>query len=150
MIGARTKARQFAMQILYQIYSRDGNLLGISKDDLPRIVSDFWLGVHERLEPDMKDYCENLVRGVVDHAAAIDGLIEHHAQNWKIARMARVDLSILRLAAYELGFASPEVPREVAINEAIELSKRFSTRESAPFVNGILDAMAKAAMKGSA
>jgi N utilization substance protein B len=86
-------------------------------------------------------FAEDLVAGVVANRTAIDGLIEEKSKNWALGRMARVDLSILRLAVFELLFR-PDIPKNVTINEAIEVAKKFGTEDSPAFVNGILDEVA--------
>ena len=84
-----------------------------------------------------------LVEGVWEKGADLDGLLSRFSQNWRLERMGKVEVAILRLALYELIFR-PDVPPRVAINEAIELSKQFGDQGSRAFVNGILDAAAKA------
>jgi N utilization substance protein B len=79
-----------------------------------------------------------LIDGVKEHQARIDAMISQVAENWRLDRMAAIDRNILRLGAYEMLFR-PEVPAKVAINEALELAKRYSTAQSSRFVNGILD-----------
>lgn len=88
------------------------------------------------------DFAQRLVRGVMDHAGAIDTLISKYSLNWKVHRMSRVDRNVLRLAAYELTF-EPDVPVRATLNEAIEMAKRYGTEESGKFVNGILDRIAQ-------
>ena len=83
------------------------------------------------------------MRGVADYLERIDGMIEELSTNWALDRMARVDLSLLRLAAYEL-MARPDVPASVAINEAIEIGKIYGTKDTPAFVNGILDKISRA------
>lgn len=87
---------------------------------------------------DFYAFAEELAWGVMQNKEACDDLIRKHAQNWTFSRIAKVDLSILRLAIYELLFR-PDIPPIVSINEAIELSKIFSTPDSKRFINGILD-----------
>src|SRR5262245_41867029 len=91
-------------------------------------------------EPDKtaREFATQLVNGVVEHREELDQVIRGVAQNWEIARMAVIDRNVLRMAAFEL-FHCPDIPPKVAINEAIELGKRFSTQNSGAFVNGILD-----------
>jgi len=86
-----------------------------------------------------------MVRGTWDKISDIDKALRGLAENWDLARMAAVDRNILRLAAFEILY-EPEVPKSVAINEAIEIVKRFSTDESSKFVNGILDKLEKKAV----
>lgn len=87
--------------------------------------------------PDPEYYSETLA-GVWTHREEIDALIGQAAENWRIGRMALVDRNILRLGVFEIGH-SPDVPFAVAINEAVELGKRFGSEESGAFINGILD-----------
>jgi N utilization substance protein B len=90
---------------------------------------------------EVREFAEELVAGVVANRDAIDNIIVDKSKNWAISRMARVDLNILRLAVFELLFLS-EIPRNVTINEAIEVAKKFGTEESASFINGMLDEIA--------
>jgi N utilization substance protein B len=87
------------------------------------------------------EYVCDVVNGVAGRLAELDELIRRYARNWDLERMPALDRAILRLAAYELGHR-PDVPRNVVINEAVELAKVFSTDESGRFVNGMLSAMA--------
>ncbi len=91
-------------------------------------------------------FAETLVRGVVEYRAVIDRKITEVARNWSVDRMTAVDLSILRMAAYELLY-HPEIPISVTINEAIEIAKRYGTEESAAFINGLLDKIARGVNK---
>jgi len=101
-------------------------------------------------EPNEKDksqarqYAELLVRGVIHHRDKIDQAISEASPRWRIDRMAWVDRNILRLGAFELLFRSEEVPKNVAINEALEVAKSFGTRDSVGFINGILDNLPRA------
>ena len=144
----RTRSREFALQILYQI---DMNHLDISD-----VLEDFWKDrsdlvlsdkEKEALELDKKDtdirrYAEKLVRGVLEKIEMLDKIIERVADHWEIKRMAYVDRNILRLSAYEL-LHIDDIPVKVAINEAVELAKRYGEPDSSKFVNGILDRIAK-------
>jgi N utilization substance protein B len=124
----RTRARELALQLLYQVDLRD--------EDVLTEAGEFF----REEEPDRatREFAGALVEGVVQHRAAIDETIRSVATNWEITRMAVVDRNVLRMATYEL-FHRPDVPPKVAINEAIELGKRFSTQNSGAFINGILD-----------
>ncbi len=88
-------------------------------------------------------FARELVQGVWDNRDELDGIIGRHSQHWKVGRIAKVELTILRLALYEMVYRA-DIPLKVAINEAIELSKRFGDDRSRNFINGILDAVAKA------
>ena len=129
----RRKGRELALQALYQIE--------ITGDRSARAV-DLFLG-HFEGKAAAKDFARQLVSGVVSQCADIDGRIERSADNWKLARLAKVDLVLLRLATYELVFC-PEIPASVSLDEAIEIAKRFGTGDSPAFVNGVLDQIARA------
>jgi N utilization substance protein B len=89
-----------------------------------------------------KEYARRLVDGTTQHRAQIDALLGDAARNWDLSRMAVVDRNVLRIGCYEM-LHEPDVPTKVAINEAIELGKRFSTEQSGAFINGILDRIRK-------
>ncbi len=91
---------------------------------------------------DVRGFAEDLFRSAVNRTAEIDGLIEGHAEHWRMERMAAVDRNILRSAVAELiGF--PTTPRAVVINEALEIARKFSTPESVQFINGVLDSVGR-------
>jgi N utilization substance protein B len=125
----RSRGREVALQVLYQVEQNPG----ISADEIRRFIE-------RRLLADRKlgDFTEALVAGVKEHQTQIDAMISQVAENWRLDRMAAIDRNILRLGAYEMLFC-PDVPAKVAINEALELAKRYSTAQSSRFVNGILD-----------
>ena len=136
--------RELALKVLYSLPDQKGDIAQIMKifwenfscqDDVPGDAGD---GSTLPLSPVVRRFAESLVFGVVDHKKEIDPLLKAHSTNWSLDRMARVDLSILRLAAFELIFC-PETPSSVVINEAIEIGKRFGTKDTPSFVNGILD-----------
>jgi transcription antitermination protein NusB len=128
-MGTRRKARELAVQALYQ---RD-----LTGDAFPeRFVSDFDAGDQE-----VNAFCLALIHGVSEHGPQIDLLIEQSCQNWRADRISKVDLNVLRVGAYEL--VGTDVPARIVINEAIEIAKRFGTLDSSTFVNGVLDAIAE-------
>jgi len=104
--------------------------------DLVEDLSVFFEGLDE--ERDYYNFAEELVHGIIEHSDEIDDKIIGLAKNWDFERIAKIDLAILRLAVYEL-LHRKDIPPIVTINEAIDLSKEFSTAESRRFVNGILD-----------
>ncbi len=130
----RTKARERALQALYQI--------DVAATDLDEALSRFWKSF-EPVEKEVRDLAEQLVRGVAEHRRRIDDAIEGVSVNWRLDRMAKVDRNILRLAVYELQHR-PDVPVKVAINEAIELGKKYGSESSGAFINGVLDKIASA------
>lgn len=104
--------------------------------DLVEDLSVFFEGLEE--ERDYYNFAEELVHGMIENSEDIDDKIISLAKNWDFGRIAKIDLAILRLAVYELLFRK-DIPPVVTINEAIDLSKEFSTAESRRFINGILD-----------
>ena len=126
----RTKARQLALQILYQI--------DITHENSAVSLENFWRSQSKEVDSTVKQFSLELVEGIKEHREIIDSKIAQYAENWELKRMAVVDRNILRQACFELLFR-PDIPPKVAINEAIELAKRFSGREAGKFVNGILD-----------
>ncbi|HEV3122504.1 MAG TPA: transcription antitermination factor NusB [Isosphaeraceae bacterium] len=124
----RTRAREIALQVLYQLEQNPG----YSSSNVDRFIE-------RRLrEPRLREFARELIAGVQAHQPHIDDLISGVAENWRLDRMAAIDRNILRLGAFEMLFC-PDVPVKVAINEALELAKRYSTAQSSRFVNGILD-----------
>lgn len=128
----RTKARERALQALYQI--------DVASTDLDEALSRFWRSF-EPVEREVREMAEALVRGVAEHRREIDDAIEAVSTNWRLDRMAKVDRNVLRLAVHELAHR-PDVPVKVAINEAIELGKKYGSESSGAFVNGVLDKIA--------
>jgi len=124
----RTRARELALQALYQLDLRGAEVLG----DIERFLSE------REAEPEVRAFARLLIDGCWQHLAELDTAIAAIAENWDIRRMAVVDRNVLRLASFELLFLD-DVPPKVSINEAIDLAKRFSTADSGAFVNGILD-----------
>lgn len=108
-------------------------------DDIEDIIESFWK-MNRQQDPAVVSYANQLFRGTVAMLPAIDALIQAHAKNWRLDRMATVDRNVMRLAVFEF-LDEPETPKPVIINEALEIVKKFSTEESAQFVNGILDSI---------
>jgi transcription antitermination protein NusB len=131
-MGARTTARESALQMLFAVDSTGGAV-----ED---VVRDYWRETPGDAEG--RAFADALVRGVVSALAELDQLISTASANWRVDRMTRVDRNVLRVGAYELS-RCPDVPRPVAIDEAVELAKRFGTEESSSFVNGVLDRIAE-------
>jgi N utilization substance protein B len=129
----RRKAREYALQMLFQL---DFKVEKLENRDLEA----FWSDKKENTE--VKKFAEELVRGTVNKLNEIDSMIGKAAENWVVQRMSAVDRNILRFAAYEILYMK-DIPSAVTINEAIEIAKKFSSGESAPFINGVLDRLAK-------
>ena len=126
----RTQARECALQILYQYE--------MNPEPMPEILSKFWSQQDEPFSEDIRTFAEKLALGTVEHQAEIDQVLERHADNWELARMAMIDRNIMRFATYELLYLE-EIPPKVSINEAVNIAKKFSQEESGKFVNGVLD-----------
>jgi N utilization substance protein B len=132
-MGRRRKAREVALQFLYQL-DLHGDV------DPATHEADFWS--RHPVDAETRAFVDALVHGAARRHAEVDTLIAQYTENWDLDRMAVVDRNILRLAVYEL-LDHPSVPPKVAINEAIEISKKFGSRESGRFINGILDRVHK-------
>lgn len=127
----RTRAREFALQILYQ--------MDITKDSPQECLDNLWQArEEEEIEDSLKNFTAALVNGVADNLQSIDAKISQYAANWKLERMAVIDRNILRMGCFELLFLN-DIPPKVSINEAVELAKKYSGLEAGKFVNAILD-----------
>ena len=132
-MGKRRKAREIALQLLYQL-----DVQGESNPE-PHLP-EFW--TRHPVDQDVREFAEVLIRGAKLHEPKIDEIISEYAENWELDRMAVVDRNILRQGVFEILWTE-DVPPKVAINEALEVAKKFSTHESSRFINGILDRIHK-------
>jgi transcription antitermination protein NusB len=128
---SRHKSRERALQILFSWDAR--------KQPVDEAIDAYFDTLYQEEHPLPDAFAAALVRGAVQHGADLDQRISKHAEHWRLERMPAVDRNILRLAVYELTFVG--TPAAVAIDEAIELARKFSNEESAQFVNGVLDAI---------
>jgi N utilization substance protein B len=112
----------------------------VSRPSIEELVRTYWQELGGDASEDSQEFSNKLALGAISHLDEIDKLIKERAENWRISRMAVVDRNILRLAVYEF-LHEPETPKTVAINEALEIARRFSTFEATQFINGILDAI---------
>ena len=136
-MGQRRAGRERALQMLY------GRDIGdISADEILRDYRTMG-----DLSPQSREFAEYLFSGVAARMGEIDRLIQNHAKNWRLGRMAAVDRNVLRIAAFEL-ISGGKSPDSAIINEAIELARKFSTQDSTQFVNGILDSIRKEIANG--
>ena len=132
-MGMRRKSRELALQSLY-LSEMSG---------LPALQALVMLREHFEADRKAYPYAEELVQGVTEHWQDINTLLQDNAENWRTDRMSIVDRNIMRVAILELWYKE-DVPASVAINEAIEVAKRYSTEDAGSFINGILDAVSKA------
>lgn len=107
------------------------------KDDSEALMTRLceMIGAEDAIDP----YCNELIQGVITHRAEIDGIIMQFSSNWKMNRMAGTDRNIMRIAVYEMMHQQKDVPHKVAIDEAVDIAKKYGTEESGAFINGILD-----------
>ncbi len=129
----RRQSRELALQVLFQIEFAPQ----ISNVDLMDVLG-------ASMEPEITKFAEDLIRGVQSQKNAIDAKIQSASSHWKLERMATIDRNILRVAVYEMHFGPNPLKENIVINEAVEIAKKFGTTESASFVNGLLDQIAKA------
>ena len=139
-MGTRRKSRELVLQMLFQ-----ADMGGQTPDEVRRT---FWRE-QGSAEEDVRDFAENLFQAATDRTTEIDGLIERHAEHWRMDRMAAVDRNVLRSAVAEL-ICFPSTPRAVVINEALEIARKFSSPESVQFINGVLDSVGRDLEKAKA
>lgn len=143
----RRKAREYALQFLYRIDfinmpEEEGSTAApAEKSRIADGLELFWKETSEE-DPDIRSFTEDIVSDTIKHLDEIDAVIQRVAEKWKLSRIANVDRNIMRFAAYELLYRS-DIPDAVSINEALEIAKKYSAAESASFINGILDKIAK-------
>lgn len=133
-LTARRQARELALQLLFQT------------EFAPQISYQTLLEIFEHtVETEVSDYAHLLIQGVQANKESIDSKIQAASAHWKVERMATIDRNILRIAVFEMKFAKDPIKENIAINEAIEIAKKYGTNESAHFVNGLLDQVSKGA-----
>lgn len=131
-MGARRKARELALQMLFQ-YDMSAN----APDQIIETFDDL-----QKSKPNTREFATKIFRGTIDHMPRIDEMIQDQAENWRLSRMAAVDRNIIRMSVYEF-LHEQETPKLVIIDEAIEIAKRYGTDKSPQFINGILDGILK-------
>lgn len=130
----RRQSRELALKLLFQSeFSEPLKMEDLLKTQDP----------NTEFTADVQLYAKELVRGVQQHQADIDKVIQHFSSNWKIDRMATIDRNLLRVAIYELKFSPNPLSPSIAINEAIEIAKVYGGTDSSSFINGILDQVAR-------
>lgn len=133
----RRKAREYALKILYMI--------DIRKENYTSLMNEFWENIKENEK--VKDFSNEIVKGVMENIEKIDKIISNVSLNWEIERMSYIDRNILRIGTYEIIFKN-DIPHPVSINEAIEISKEYGDADSPKFINGILHKIKEIAEKG--
>ncbi len=131
-MGKRRLSRELVVQFLYLIEMNEG--------EVQNQLKQFWES-HPAAE-DVQSFTEDILNDIFDHKEAIDARLEKYSDNWTLSRMAVIDRNLLRMAASEILY-SKTVPPKVAIDEAVEIAKRFGSEDSPNFINGILDRILK-------
>ncbi len=137
-MGARRKARELALQMLYQF-----DLSGNSPETIVATFEEL-----QKSKPNTREFATKIFQGTVEHLEALDDMIQAQAENWRLSRMAVVDRNIMRMSVYEF-LHEDDTPKLVIIDEAIEIAKKFGTDKSSQFINGILDGILKRYNLGS-
>lgn len=130
----RRKSRETAMKLLFE--------MSINKEDYSEILEGFREHTDEELKDLDMNYIERVLKGVQNNTKEIDEKIEKYLVNWKLNRLSKIDLAILRISTYEILFET-DIPEKVSLNEGIELAKKYSDDKSFQFINGVLDRMIK-------
>lgn len=138
MASPRSKARQRALEILFEADLRGVDPRVILSDTLARIRAQGPDGTI----PQIQDYARTLIEGVLEHVDRIDDAIDQHSDGWALDRMPTVDRNVLRIGAYELLY-QPDIPDAVVLDEAVSLVRLMSTDDSPQFVNGLLARLAE-------
>jgi len=137
----RRKAREYILKFLYaweiNDYCKKNSFYNIIHDELEK----FWDSCGEE-DRDIKSFTNEIIEGTLENLENIDILIKKYAKKWDVERILTIDKNILRFAIYEILYR-PDIPFQVSINEALEIAKKYSTKESVAFINGILDKIAK-------
>lgn len=143
---SRRRARQYALQMLFQYEFTASSTFRALPADSDQDAAQDWPGDYSAEPEQVRSFADELFQGTLRHRDEIDAVIRNAAEHWDLDRMVAVDRNILRLAAYEILYRQ-DIPAAVTIDEALEIAKKFSTQESASFINGLLDRIAKTANK---
>jgi len=131
-MGNRRFSRELVIQFLY--------LSEMNEGEIENQLKSFW--ENNSCQEDVQSFAENILNDIFDHKKEIDDKLEKYSDNWTLSRMAVIDRNLLRMAASELMY-SKTVPSKVAIDEAVEIAKKFGTEDSPNFINGVLDRILK-------
>ncbi|OOB75396.1 N utilization substance protein B [Clostridium haemolyticum] len=130
----RRKSREIVMKLLFE--------MSINKEELKEIIHNFKENTDTSLKDVDFEYINKIIQGVQDNIETIDSKIEENLTKWKLNRLSKIDLTILRISTYEIIFVE-DIPEKVAVNEGIELAKKYSAENSPAFINGVLGNMMK-------
>ena len=133
-VTGRRQAREWAVQFLFQTE--------FNPNDLEQALNDFWSDGEKKPSDRDRTYVDEIVRGVIEKRREIDRTLSKYTQNWDVERLGVLDRTVMRVAVYEMLFRG-DIPPVVSINEAVEIAKAYSSKESGRFVNGVLDRIQK-------
>ncbi len=144
MSSNKSEAREFCLQFLYhfQLPAFQDLKKSLETADLFQRIQDFKETLGKELGSEGQAYVASTVKGILKTHEELETILVKYLKNWKLSRISKIEHTIFMLSIYELKF-TPDVPAKVVINEAIELGKKYSTKESASFLNGILDSVMK-------
>ena len=147
-MNIKREAREFCLQFLYhfQLPAFQDQKKNLSPDEIFERVQEFKQTLSVEINPEALTYVSTMVKGILKHHVELEEILVKYLKNWKLSRISKIEHTIFILAIFELKY-TPEVPGKVVINEAIELGKKYSTKESASFLNGILDSIFKQELK---
>ena len=132
-MGTRRKSRELALQMLFQ--------LDMGKQSPEQVRKTFW-SERKEMDESVRGFADDIFRLATERSEEVDKVIEAHAQNWRMERMAAVDRNVIRAAVAEfIGY--PQTPAPIVINEALEIARKFSSPEAVNFINGVLDSVSK-------
>lgn len=139
-VSTKREAREFCLQFLYhfQLPSFQNDKKQIDEEEIFERVQEFKKTLDIDLKPDAQVFVATMVKGILKNHVEIEEILVKYLKNWKLSRISKIEHTIFIMAIYELKY-HPETPGKVVINEAIELGKKYSTKESSSFLNGILD-----------
>ena len=143
-LNTRRETREFCLQFLYHfqlpIFNESKKILASDSVELFDQLTTFRETLGVNMSSQEQIWVSSIAKGLLGHIDELEALAQKHLKNWKLQRLSRIEHTLLLLAAYELKH-TPETPYKVVINEAIELAKKYSTKESGDFLNGVLDAI---------
>lgn len=147
-MSIKREAREFCLQFLYhfQLPAFQEQKKNLDSTEIFERVQEFKQTLSIDLNPEAQAYVASLVKGILQTHEELEEILVRYLKNWKLSRISKIEHTIFILAIYELKY-QPQIPGKVVINEAIELGKKYSTKESAGFLNGILDNIFKQELK---
>jgi N utilization substance protein B len=143
-VSTKSEAREFCLQFLYhfQLPAFADLKKNLETADVFERIQEFKVTLGKELNSEGQAYVASTVKGILKHSEDIETVLVKYLKNWKLSRISKIEHTIFMLGIYELKY-TPDVPAKVVINEAIELGKKYSTKESSSFINGILDSVMK-------